>query len=262
MRVLTTILSLALIAVVALTAPTAAQTGQLSLPSDHQYERYDPNAASYGKIDASQVPSLIQQKAWIYDRTAKDWVYRPSQGLNPMYSAGASARAKEQGGWHRVHGHVQSISGTSMSFRSDDGQTMSIDMSAVSPGIRQALSRGEAVTVIGHRAGDANHLRAEYIQQDSSDPTRHGRTTGSAPSASPGRIADEKNWQRVHGEITSVESGQFTLRADDGRTVYVSTGEVSPPSARSGLQPGQRVTVLGSYNADQSQMTARRLERR
>src|SRR5690349_18951157 len=122
MRALLTALSLVVVATVVLTAPAIAQVGPLSLPSDHRYERYDPSAATYGKVDASQVPTLIQQKAWVYDRTAKDWVYRPAQGLNPMYSSSASADARAAGGWQRIHGHVQSIQGNTMRFRADDGQ--------------------------------------------------------------------------------------------------------------------------------------------
>jgi len=52
----------------------------LSLPKDHQYERYNGSSGSYGKVDVSQVPALVKQKQPIYDRTAKAWVYQSARG--------------------------------------------------------------------------------------------------------------------------------------------------------------------------------------
>ena len=47
--------------------------------------------------------------------------------------------------------------------------------------IREALQQGERVTVVGHDWTGRNQLRAEYVQQDSSDPSRGGqRSTRSA----------------------------------------------------------------------------------
>jgi len=268
MRTLITILSLVLVAATALVAPVAAQTAaELALPTDHQYERYDPSAATYGKVNASQVPTLIQQKAWVYDRTAKDWVYRPAHGLNPMYSASASASAHAAGGWQRVHGQVQSIQGNTLRFRADDGRVMSVDVASVAANVRQALTQGEGVTVIGHPATGAHQIRAQYIQQDSSDPTHHGRVAGTAPSASPGRErdrgrdrADEKG-DRFAGEVTYVESGLLTMRTDDNRTVYVNTTEL-PPAVRSSLKAGQHLTVFGTYNSDQNTLSAKHIDGR
>ena len=58
-------------------APSAPLVAEgLSLPKDHQYERYNASSSSYGKVDVSQVPALVKQKQPIYDRTAKAWVYQ------------------------------------------------------------------------------------------------------------------------------------------------------------------------------------------
>jgi hypothetical protein len=268
MRTLITILSLVLVAATALAAPVAAQTAaELALPGDHQYERYDPSAATYGKVNASQVPTLIQQKAWVYDRTAKDWVYRPAHGLNPMYSSSASAAAHAAGGWQRVHGQVQSIQGNTMRFRADDGRVLSVDLGAVSAGIRKELTRGEGATVIGHPATGAHQIRAQYVQQDSSDPTHHGRIAGPGPSASPGRERDrgreraDQKGDRFAGEVTYVESGQLTMRTDDNRTLYVNTSEL-PAAVRSSLKLGQHLTVFGTYNSDQNTLVAHHVDGR
>lgn len=42
-----------------------------ALPRDHQYERYHAGAGTYSRVDVNQVPALINQKVWIYDRTAQ-----------------------------------------------------------------------------------------------------------------------------------------------------------------------------------------------
>ena len=73
-------------------APAAPLVAEgLSLPKDHQYERYNTSSGSYGKVDVGQVPALVKQKQPIYDRTAKAWVYQSPQGLNSKYAAPAAA---------------------------------------------------------------------------------------------------------------------------------------------------------------------------
>jgi hypothetical protein len=69
-------------------APLVAEG--LSLPRDHQYERYDSGKGTYTKIDVGQVPALVKQKQPVYDRTAKAWVYNSPKGLDPRYAAAAA----------------------------------------------------------------------------------------------------------------------------------------------------------------------------
>ena len=270
MHILTTVLSLVLIAAPVLVVPAAAQitpgsvaSGQLSLPSDHRYERYDPTAATYGKVEASQVPALIKQNASIYDRTAKQWVYRPGQGLNPMYSSsgatsgttGGTTSAPAGSGWQRVHGQVESLQGNAMTFRADDGQLLTVDLGPVSASVRQALKQGEGATVIGSASG--TQFRAQYVQQDSSDPKHGGRIAGGAPAASPQTGGpDDKSWQRIHGRVQSVQGSQLVLKADDDRTVNVNMSEVDA-GVQKALKPGERVTVIGTYRGNQNTLAAR-----
>ena len=63
-----------------------------------------------------------------------------------------------------------------------------------------------------------------------------GSTTA---STAPGRNRD---WQNIHGSVTSVTGSTLTMRADDGRTLSVDMGKVSPEIQRN-LTPGERVTV-------------------
>jgi hypothetical protein len=100
--------------------------------------------------------------------------------------SGNNARQGQQQGqdddWARIHGRVQSVEGNTMRLRTDDGRTLTVDLAPVDQSIRQALRQGESVTVIGYDWTGSNQLRAEYVQQDSSDPSRGGSV---APSASP-----------------------------------------------------------------------------
>jgi hypothetical protein len=137
-------------------SPTAAQfsSGNIltsegyALPRDHQYERYDAATSTYGRVDVNQVPALINQKAWIYDRTAQAWVYRPRQGW--IQATRAGARDRRRADWARIHGVVQSVQGSTLRLRAADGRTLSVDMSKVAGNIRSGLTQGEPVTVIGH----------------------------------------------------------------------------------------------------------------
>ena len=72
------------------------------------------------------------------------------------------------------------------------------------------------------------------------------------PSAS----VDEKNWQRIHGRVTSVNGPQLMLKADDGRDLTVDMKDVNP-QVRSALTPGEGVTVAGFYRGDDKNVTAR-----
>jgi len=242
MRSLTTMVSIVfIIAGATLATPVAGQSRYgdvhaaegFALPRDHQYERYNPESSSYGKVDVHQVPALIQQKAWIYDRTGQQWVYRPAQGL-----------AQAAGGWQRIHGRVQSVQGTSMRFRADDGRILSVDLSPVSPQIRQALTHDEAATVIGHRSTGAHQVRAEYVQQDSSDPARGGRITRHTPPPARGNAPLGAGMQRIDGQITAIGGSMMDLRTDDGRTLVVDLGQLNPEIVKS-LNGGDRVTVTG-----------------
>jgi hypothetical protein len=90
----------------------------------------------------------------------------------------AGAPSASSGDWQRIHGVVQSVQGSTLRFRADDGRMLAVDMSKVGGNVRSALTQGERVTVIGYEWTGPNQLRAEYVQQDSSDAARQ-------PSASP-----------------------------------------------------------------------------
>jgi preprotein translocase subunit YajC len=240
--------------------------GGLTLPRSHQYQVYEPAAARYVNVPVDSVPDRVAKKQMVYDRTAKLWVSHPNIGLNPIYSASAAAPSGTQG-WQRVHGKVQSVSGNTVTVKTDDGRTLHVDAAQVSSEIRGALTSDEGVTLIGFAGSDATKFTARYIQQDSSDPSRGGTVVGqsatssstASPSALPGNV-DEKAWQRIHGTVNSVSGTTLTLKADDGRNLNVDMKDVGE-AIRQSLTTGEKVTVIGFYRGDQNNVSARYVQK-
>jgi hypothetical protein len=85
---------------------------------------------------------------------------------------------REGRGWDRLHGTVEKVSGANASVKSDEGPTVSVDLSRVSEDRRKDLRRGDAVTVIGYGRGDPRKLDAFDAYQI---------VTGDAASALPGQ---------------------------------------------------------------------------
>jgi hypothetical protein len=70
-------------------APATGATGDLvaggyRLPRANRYESPDASG-TYHVVDVKDVPSLIQQGRFIFDRTANVWVKSPNGTLNPKY---------------------------------------------------------------------------------------------------------------------------------------------------------------------------------
>ena len=72
----------------------------------------------------------------------------------------------DQEAWQRIHGRVDSIQGSTLRLKADDGRMYTVDISKVSEAVRKAITQGEGVTVVGHFGSDRNHLNAQYVQQD------------------------------------------------------------------------------------------------
>lgn len=140
--------------------------------------------------------------------------------------------------WQRLHGQVQSVQGSMLRFRADDGRVLDVDMSKVNPEVRRALTQHEKVTVIGHPGAGKNDFRAEYIQQDSSrgagPPAASTKASGSGPP-------------RISGTVGVIGGSTMDMRTNDGRTLVVDLSEVSPDLVKS-LNPGDPITVTGKLS--------------
>jgi hypothetical protein len=91
-----------------------------------------------------------------------------SQAPAAAPAAAAAPSKVDEKAWQRIHGKVESVQGTTLQLKRDDGQVVTVDMSKVAAGVRKALTAGEGVTVIGHFDNDKKHINAQFIQQDSS----------------------------------------------------------------------------------------------
>jgi preprotein translocase subunit YajC len=263
--VLTLVVALAGLAPVAIaqTSGDVLVIDGLALPQSHRYEIYNASGGTYSPIDVHTVPSYAQKKTRVYDRTANVWVVDASGKVDPRYLAGsgqsttsgttATTQSGQQSGqWERIHGKVESVQGTTLSLRADDGRTLTVDTSQVNASVRQALTQGEGVTVIAHEWTGPNKLRANYVQQDSSDPSHGGKVVGSDSSTTPSSSTaatttppKQGEWQRIHGKIQSVQGNTLSLRADDGRVLTVDASRVDS-KIRQGLTQGEGVTVIGN----------------
>ena len=166
--------------------------------------------------------------------------------------AGAAAAQTSQ----NVHGTVQSVQGSQLTVKADDGRMLTIDMSAVGQNVQQALTPGMGVTITGSTGASANQVTAQYIQQDSSDPSRGGAVVGQ-PAA--GATQPSGDWQKVHGTVQSVSGTTLTLKADDGRLLTVDMSAVGQ-NIQQAMTQGVGVTLAGSPGASADQFTAQYIQ--
>src|ERR1700752_2576980 len=103
-----------------------------ALPQSHQYEIYNASGGTYSPIDVKTVPSYAQKKTRVYDRTAKVWVVDATGKVDSRYLASSgqattpSTTQPASGEWQRIHGKIESIQGSTLSFRADDGRLLTV----------------------------------------------------------------------------------------------------------------------------------------
>ncbi|HEU4366680.1 MAG TPA: hypothetical protein VFV05_00455 [Methylomirabilota bacterium] len=253
-KVLLAILSMG---VAALAVPVAAaQTSLgnvlvadgLALPRDHRYERYDTVNQTYSRVDVNQVPNLVRQKAPVYDRTAKAWVFSSNTGFNSAYSASSAAQGQQgdwnrgnwnrpsgnwdrsDSSWARVNGTVTAISGDDVTVREDGGRQVVANLSEARTRLRDGLKVGDRISIVGIPTGP-DRLNARAVRE---------RGTGDTATRGP----QDDGWQHIHGRVQSVQGTSMTFRTDDGRTLAVDLSPVSP-QIRQGLRQGEGATVVG-----------------
>jgi preprotein translocase subunit YajC len=173
----------------------------------------------------------------------------PSRGGTIVGQAPAAPATDRS--WQRVPGTVQSVSGNTVTVKTDDGRTVTAHAGQVSAEIRGNLAKDDRVTLIGFPGSRPDHFQARYIQKDAAA----GAAASQTPSALPGAV-DEKAWQRIHGTVSSVSGTTLSLKTDDGRNLNVDIKEVGEP-VRQSLASGEKVTVIGFYRGDQNTVAAR-----
>jgi hypothetical protein len=94
-----------------------------------------------------------------------------SLGLTPSFTAVAAEPI-----W-RVDGIVQSVAGKSVTLRTADGATSTVDVSQLSDSTVSALRPGERVSLFGEPRPDRRLMANGYIQSESVPPAASPRTT-------------------------------------------------------------------------------------
>jgi uncharacterized protein Veg len=164
--------------------------------------------------------------------------------------AGQGTPAADGKGWQRIHAKVQSVSGTTVTAKADDGRTLTVDASRVSAEIRNALTTGEGVTLVGFAGARPAQFTAHYIEQDGS--------AGQSPSAAV-TGAQQQPPRRISGQVQSVSGTMLTMKADDGRELNVDMKDIGR-GIRGSLRTGDKVVVTGFYRGEHM-VTARSVQK-
>jgi hypothetical protein len=90
----------------------------------------------------------------------------------------ATPAAGGRGQWSRLGGIVESVAGSTLTLKTDDGARAYVDISQLSPNVAQVLHQGAAVTVYGYPL-EQKFEAAGYIQThpETPEPRTSARTT-------------------------------------------------------------------------------------
>jgi hypothetical protein len=128
--------------------------------------------------DASQMPGraavrVNDQGTLIYDRDPRQrvtalWFERSETqpSAAPIPSAAPTPRVVRPGEYQRIYGYVQSVGGTTMSFKADDGRILTVDTTQVDAQVRSTVRQGDLVSVLGKTTARADQFVAEVIERE------------------------------------------------------------------------------------------------
>jgi hypothetical protein len=158
-------------------------------------------------------------------------VFGTAEGGNRFTARGISderTRQAAQSQFQRIHGQVQSKSGSTLQLKADDGRLVSVDMSRVGTNTRSVLDPGEGATILGFASANPNQFRAEYIQQDSNDIARRGTVAGPSQTTLPGRGQPVT----LEGQASSFEGRTVRFTTNTGMKVMIDTSKVDDEQHR------------------------------
>jgi hypothetical protein len=122
---------------------------------------------------------------------------------------------------------VQSVGGSTMTFRTDDGRLVPVDLSQMKGHVPKPRG-GDPVTLV-YEAGARGKVAAMWIQADPVQPA------AAVPSA---------RFERLHGQVDSIDGSKFWLKTDDDRWFLVDAAQVDA-ATRNSVRAGRGVTVVG-----------------
>lgn len=124
-------------------------------------------------VDTSQMPGSDtprenQQGTLIYEPGSRRevtalWLER----RETQPPATATPRPAGPGEYQRIYGYVQSVGWSTMSFKAEDGRTLTVDTTQVDMHVRGTVRQGDLVSVVGKTTTRADQFVAEIIERES-----------------------------------------------------------------------------------------------
>ncbi len=152
-------------------APASAPVAPASVPGAEQTPA--PSAAPAVVIMAPSTPVMTAAPPVALAPTAAvvpATVTTPAVATSPppaRRTIGPAAGGRGQ--WSRLDGMVESVAGSTLTLKRDDGALAYVDISQLSPNVAQVLRRGTAVTVYGYPL-EQKFEAAGYIQTHTGGP--------------------------------------------------------------------------------------------
>jgi hypothetical protein len=156
-------------------APASAPVAPASVPAAEQTPA--PSAAPAVVIMAPSTPVMTAAPPVALAPTAAvvpATVTTPAVATTPAPARrtivpATPAAATGRGQWSRLDGMVESVAGSTLTLKMDDGAQAYVDISQLSPNVAQVLRRGTAVTVYGYPL-EQKFEAAGYIQTHTAGP--------------------------------------------------------------------------------------------
>jgi hypothetical protein len=134
--------------------------------------------------------------------------------------------------WIRLNGTVSAVSGSTITYKEDDGRMLTVDVSRLSQRDKSLLKPGQRAEIVVFPGPQPDNFIARFIRE----PSEAARTAA----------VDTQSWQRIHGVVQSVKGTTLSLKTDDGRTLNVDMAQVSS-NVQGAMTPGAPVTVIGHF---------------
>jgi hypothetical protein len=120
------------------------------------------------RVDASSLPAA----EWRHLQPGDAVTVAGKRGAADLFVAeriqrdapSASVPSGTQSGYQRVHGYVESVGVSSLTLKTDSGETLAVDTSRLSPQQTASTRPGDVVSITGQRAGAS--FRAEVLRKD------------------------------------------------------------------------------------------------
>jgi hypothetical protein len=121
--------------------------------------------------DASEMPGRAVARN---DQGTLTYEIGPRQQVTALWleraetqpAAAPRPRAVGPGEYQRIYGYVQSVAGSTMSLKADDGRILTVDTSQVEAQMRSAVRRGDLVSVVGKTTARTDQFVAEVIERE------------------------------------------------------------------------------------------------